>query len=505
MRTYVCFPAVFVLLVLVLNAYASWTITEDWVVNYTTSQIYNCAYNPTTDHVLVTASQTVRIYNASDGTPTGGTLQLPTGSGFIYAIACAEDGTIFAYGLSQAFYRWDNESAAAETITVTGLMSAVWCLRAYGSGTDIRIYVAGEGYNEKIQLIATDRSTTWTAEDLIAAPAAYTGVFAVPPNFTTVYGLQPGASDYDPENPDPDQQQGWPRRFDYTGTEWVVNTSFIPEDPNPDNHRSYCVGGDYIPPEGEDSALVFIFYYNRGEFWGLNADTGAKVAGVEYKVPGFTSYYANAQVDTTNKKIYYACRRSASQGGLPIAEGVFGRLSYSSGPTPTPTPTPLPPLYTFDFDTGAEGWIFSGAIIPFDQPAQTSAGGHLGLSPAGSSFCFGFWDSPEILVQNGATYRAEFSLASSLSTGELVPTCRLRVNQRNFYGSTARYIISGGDGGGAPVTTPRTYDVLFTPLLSGDNGTVILSFDIANFGPFDDANAWIYLESVTIEGVSVSP
>ncbi len=191
----------------------------------------------------------------------------------------------------------------------------------------------------------------------------------------------------------------------------------------------------------------------------------------------------------------------------------IGADEYCVGPIPTPTPTPTPgptptpiaPPYTFNFDTGADGWTFSGAIIPFDPPAQTSSGGHLGLSPAGSSLCFGFWDSPEILVQNGVTYRAEFSLASSLSTGELVPQCRLRFYQVNGYGSATREVISGGDGGGAPVTTPRTYDVLFTPLLSGAEGTVTLSFDILNFDPFDDANAWLYLESVTIEEVSVSP
>ncbi len=191
----------------------------------------------------------------------------------------------------------------------------------------------------------------------------------------------------------------------------------------------------------------------------------------------------------------------------------IGADEYCVGPTPTPTPTPTPgptptpiaPPYTFNFDTGADGWVFSGKIGPFDPPAQTSSGGHLGLSPAGSSSCFGFWDSPQIEVRNGVTYRAAFFLASSLSTGELVPTCRLRANQVNGYGSVARYIISGGDGGGAPVTTPRSYDVLFTPLLSTDEGTVTLSFDIANIGPFDDASAWIYLESVSIEEVSVSP
>jgi hypothetical protein len=123
----------------------------------------------------------------------------------------------------------------------------------------------------------------------------------------------------------------------------------------------------------------------------------------------------------------------------------------------------------------------------------------------GSSCCFGYWGSPEIGVRNGVTYKATFSVASSLSTGESVPECRLRFYQVNGYGSATREIISGGDGGGAPTTTPRSYDLLFTPLLSAAEGTVTLSFDILNFDPNDDANAWLYLESVTVEEVSVSP
>lgn len=321
-----------------------WIISEDWVVDYTDSRIYNSAYNPTTDHVLINAGDNLPIYNASDGTTTGLSLQFPHESCVFFAITCAEDGAIFAYDLyADELYQWADESATAETMTFTTgtLMMAVRCLRAYGSGASTRIYVTGGPDDSYIQLITTDGSS-WSLEDLIPAPAAKSGVFSVPPAFTTVYGLQPWSSDYDPTNPNPDLRQGWPRRFDYIAPDWVVNTNFVPEDSNPDNHISYCVGGDYIPSESGQPALAFIFYYNLGQFWGLNADTGAKVEGAEYSVPGFTTYYSNAQVDTTNKKIYFACRRSDTQGGSPILEGILGRLSYSVGPMPSPTPTPTP-------------------------------------------------------------------------------------------------------------------------------------------------------------------
>ncbi len=326
MKNYVYCLTVVVLLVMVPSVYAAWTITEDWTADYTDSEISGCAYNVTTDHVLLGANPIVPIYNASDGTPTGSSLTMPSGVTWMFAITCAEDGVIFGYDYFGGFHRWADESAAPETLTVSGLMSTVRCLRAYGSGNDTRIYVTGGGDDSYIQLITTD-GANWTAATLIAAPAAKSGVFAVPPAFTTVYGLQPWGA-----TPD------WPMRFDYSGTTWSVNTSFVGEDPDIENDTTYCVGGDYIPAEGGEPALVFIYYYNLGQFWALNADTGARIAGLDYTVPGFSTYVMNAQVDTTNKKIYYGCRRSATQGGAGIAEGVFGRLSYSSGPTPTPTP-----------------------------------------------------------------------------------------------------------------------------------------------------------------------
>ena len=342
MKSYVYFLAVVLLLAMVPSAYAVLAITEEWVVDYTDSEIYGCAYNPTTGHVLLAAVGTIPIYNASDGTPTGSSLTMPDGfTGTFFAITCAEDGAIFGYAVWDAVYYWANESATPVALTFTGVgqMSTLRCMRAYGSGNDTRIYITGGGENNKIQMITTD-GTDWIIEDLIAEPAAKSGVFAVPPAFTTVYGHQPWGSHYDPTNTEPTQRQGWPRRFDFTGSAFEVNTGFIPEDPAPDppppddpNHTSYCVGGDYIPAVDSEPALVFIFYYNLGQFWGLNADTGAKV--LDYTVPGFTTYVMNAQADTTNKKIYYGSRRSATQGGTGTNEGVLGCLSYGiAEPTP---------------------------------------------------------------------------------------------------------------------------------------------------------------------------
>jgi len=328
MKSYVYFLAVVLLLVMVPSVFAAWTITETWVTNYTVSRIYGCAYNATTGHVLLGGAAAIPIYNASDGTATGSSLTMPAGVTSFMAITCAEDGVIFAYDYpSGGFYRWADESAAPETLSVDGLMSTVRCLRAYGSGNDTRIYATGGGDNSHIELITTD-GTNWTSADLIDAPAAKSGVFAVPPAFTTVYGLQPWGQSLD-----------WPMRFDYSDTTWSVNTGFVAEGPDPGATSQYCVGGDYIAAEGGDPAFIYVFYYNVGQFWALNADTGAHIAGLDYTIPGFNSYAMNAQVDTTNKNIYYGSRRSDTLGGAGNAEGVFGCLSYGE-PAPTPTPTP---------------------------------------------------------------------------------------------------------------------------------------------------------------------
>lgn len=338
MRKSVYCLTIIALLVMVPSVFAALTITEDWTMNYTTNDAKSGTYNPVTDHVLLGAHDTIPIYNASDGTAAGSSLQMPSGTGFwLFAMTCAEDGVIFAYDYGTGnFHRWANESAAPETLSITNLMSTIRCLRAYGSGNDTRIYVTGGGENDRIQLITTD-GTNWTVEDLIASPAAKSGVCAVPPAFTTVYGLQPWGSDYDPTNADVNQRQGWPRRFDFTGSAWEVNTSFIPEDADPDpaQHNSLCVGGDYVPSEGGEPAFLYVFYYTLGQLWALNADTGARIAELDYTIPGFTSYAMNVQTDTTNKKIYYFSQRSATQGGTGITEAVFGRLSYGlAAPTP---------------------------------------------------------------------------------------------------------------------------------------------------------------------------
>jgi hypothetical protein len=329
MKSSVYCLTVIALLVMVPTVFAAWTITEDWTADYTDTQVYACAYNPTTDHVLLAAATSIPIYNASDGTATGSSLSLPTElDGTIFAIACAEDGAIFAHELYGDTFYWADESAAGEALTFTGasLMGIVRCLRAYGSGTNTRIYLTGDADDGRIQMITNDGSN-WVIEELIAAPAAKSGVFSIPPAFTTVYGLQPWGSAI-----------ASPVRFDYSDTTWSENTSFVGEDPDPESATTYCVGGDYIPSESGEPAFVYIFYYNLGQMWALNADTGARIDGLDYTVPGFTTYAMNVLADTTNKKIYYASRRGATQGGTGTNEGVFGRLSYSAGPPPTPTP-----------------------------------------------------------------------------------------------------------------------------------------------------------------------
>jgi hypothetical protein len=315
------------------TTYAQWGVSELWVQEYTDAPLYGCAYNPVTDHVILAAGLTAPIMNASDGTPTGSSLQLPTDSGTLFAISCAEDGVIFLYDFNRVrIYRYATESSTPDIVTPSGLMVGIRCMRAYGSGPATQLYITGGDENDKIQLM-TPEGASWSVRDLIPPPAAKSGVFSNPPLCNRVFGIQPFVSDYDPTNAIPDQRQGWPRRFDFIGSTWIVSTSFIPEDPTPDNHISYCVGGDYIPDDYGRPGLAFIFYYNNAMFWGLDEETGSKI--IEYQVPGYCSYYANAHVDPAHKRIYYGVRRSGIEGPDSfIDQGVYGCLSYTSPPPP---------------------------------------------------------------------------------------------------------------------------------------------------------------------------
>ena len=66
-------------------------------------------------------------------------------------------------------------------------------------------------------------------------------------------------------------------------------------------------------------------------------------------------------------------------------------------------------------------------------------------------------------------------------------------------------VNSLAEGEASPTTTPVPYDVVFTPPASSASLGITPSFDLVNINSPDNPNAWIYLESVTLEAVSLTP
>ncbi|HOE64387.1 MAG TPA: carboxypeptidase-like regulatory domain-containing protein [Candidatus Sumerlaeota bacterium] len=166
-----------------------------------------------------------------------------------------------------------------------------------------------------------------------------------------------------------------------------------------------------------------------------------------------------------------------------------------------PVSTLLPEGSDFDFNDGADGWQFQSAPSVFGVPQKTDLNGHLGLSPAGSTNCYGSWESPYIAFTAGRNYRARFTIKSSLDDSSKTPGIRLRINSGDYQSVAVLMIDSRGGGEFSPTKQERAYDLLFTMPATAVSSGFSISFDLINIGTEDDPNAWVYLERVEIDGI----
>jgi hypothetical protein len=80
---------------------------------------------------------------------------------------------------------------------------------------------------------------------------------------------------------------------------------------------------------------------------------------------------------------------------------------------------------------------------------------------------------------------------------------RLRINQKGAWESWDR-VVNSNLGHGPSLSTPRTYPVYFEPIVTGPaDENIIFSFDILSFDLNDDASCWLFLDSLTMDKISV--
>ncbi|MCD6384742.1 hypothetical protein J7M23_03095, partial [Candidatus Sumerlaeota bacterium] len=159
----------------------------------------------------------------------------------------------------------------------------------------------------------------------------------------------------------------------------------------------------------------------------------------------------------------------------------------------------------YDFTGGNEGWQFAGAIPPYDVPINSSANAHLGLSPDGSTNCFSYWYSPDIGIEDGKVYRARFEMSSDVTEPDSAVQFRLRVNQKSSWQGWNR-VVNSYNQQSPSASAWKIYDVIFNPNVTGTSDNLaVFSFDILSFDPADAITSWLYLESVELEEISISP
>jgi len=162
-------------------------------------------------------------------------------------------------------------------------------------------------------------------------------------------------------------------------------------------------------------------------------------------------------------------------------------------------------LLRYDFTTDSEGWSYKGSVPPFDEPLSGYEPGRLGLNPNGSTSSFSYWESPDLLLEDGKLYRIWFELSSSVTDPNLAVSSRMRINQKGRWGAWMRRMESNF-GHGPSDTQSQTYGVICDPTVTGvDDSLSQLSFDILSFYDFDDTASWLYLDSVSFEEITLAP
>jgi predicted outer membrane repeat protein len=158
------------------------------------------------------------------------------------------------------------------------------------------------------------------------------------------------------------------------------------------------------------------------------------------------------------------------------------------------------PPVIFDFDRGTDGWGFLGSIFGFNRSLMKWETAHIGLSPNGSTKCFSYWFSPEIIVQKDNLYHVRWEVTSSVSNTDEVPDFRLRANELSNWRFWSTGVVSLNDA--APTTQPKTYDMIAVPETASSTDTLVLSFDLASFDQTNDFTSWLYLEKVSVDALT---
>ena len=96
-------------------------------------------------------------------------------------------------------------------------------------------------------------------------------------------------------------------------------------------------------------------------------------------------------------------------------------------------------------------------------------------------------------------------MKSSVTDADDAVQFRLRVNQKGSWQAWDRTVNSNYQQGPSD-NEEKIYAVIFNPnVMDIDDGAAVFAFDIMSFDPTDDVTSWLYLQSITLEEVIITP
>jgi hypothetical protein len=157
---------------------------------------------------------------------------------------------------------------------------------------------------------------------------------------------------------------------------------------------------------------------------------------------------------------------------------------------------------SYDYISDTEGWSFV-QVSPFTPPVSSTSIGSLQLTAQNNTDTFGYWKSPDngaSPMYQGSFYRTQFLLHGDVTDKAQTPQVRLRVNAMNARQGDTYTITSVGAGDCSPDTYYYSYySLLYAPSSSVWNQNAVISFDLLNFDPTDDATGAVQLGGVDIQ------
>ena len=165
-------------------------------------------------------------------------------------------------------------------------------------------------------------------------------------------------------------------------------------------------------------------------------------------------------------------------------------------------------MAAYDFETGLEGWRFSGTVLPFAAPMSIVHAGALSLIATSNTNTFGYWisDPTDVTIEAGKLYRVRCSVSTDVTDPALVPQVRLRVSTENLQASAVLDIVSAGNGAVAPAPSAKEYVAYLYPPQSAAGSAqdgLGVAFDLLNFNPADAAFATLRLHDVRIDAFDI--